>query len=56
MAPRRESSQGGRTAMILLAMEDITERRIAERDLRLHKYFSDQSPDPRLCRAGAWWG
>jgi PAS domain S-box-containing protein len=27
-------------------MHDVTERRRAERDLRLHKFFSDQSPDP----------
>ncbi len=43
---RRLLLEGGRTPMTLLAMEDITERRIAESDLRLHKFFSDQSPDP----------
>ena len=43
---RRLLLEDGRKKLTLLAIEDITERRIAERDLRLHKFFSDQSPDP----------
>jgi two-component system, chemotaxis family, CheB/CheR fusion protein len=43
---RRLLLEDGRTKMTLLAMQDVTERRRAERDLRLHKFFSDQSPDP----------
>lgn len=43
---RRLLLDGGRIKMTLLALEDITERRNAERDLRLHKFFSEQSPDP----------
>jgi len=46
LSARRLLQEDGRTRMTLLAIDDITERKLAERDLRLHKFFSDQSPDP----------
>ncbi|MDB5102911.1 MAG: methylase of chemotaxis methyl-accepting protein [Fibrobacteres bacterium] len=43
---RRLLQDDGRKRMTLLAIDDITERSRAQRDLRLLKFFSDQSPDP----------
>ncbi len=43
---RRLLQDESRRRLTLMAIEDVTERKRAERDVRLLKFFSDQSPEP----------